>query len=538
MSPTAVIAEGAVEKLIKNDKVRWWNKPNLRSLYLCLVPFCLFIESTSGFDSSMMNGMQALVYWKEYFDYPKGGKLGLLVACYNLGALTSIPFISLLSDHVGRRWSIIVGSVIMMIGAVLQGLSINLPMFVMARIFLGHGIVYAIVGGAALLGELGHPKERAFLGAMFNAFYGIGGVLGAGIVVRTILIPNDWSWRLPSFLQALPSVLQIVFAFTVPESPRWLISKGRNDEALNILIKYHAEGDASQELPHVEYAEIKQALEMENDSRRRGWAEMFQTAGMRRRSLLGAMLGLFTQFSGNNLISQYLVPILVKIGIKDSYTQVRYNIGTQAWGFVIGILMASITPRFPRRKMFLLCSISLLGVYTAWTIAQARNRITGTKESGYAVLVMIFLYSPAYCLGYNALTYVYLVEIFPYYVRTKGISWFQMFGRAASMFGSFVNPIGLENADWKYLIVYVCWLCFEVIFIYFFFPETIGKTLEELTFCKSTACSRTFDMRRTNPPPPTVFEGEEKQKELAATAQKVLDHPNITEVHEVPEKKA
>ena len=93
-------------------------------------------------------------------------------------------------------------------------------MFVFSRIFLGHGIVYAIISGAALLGELGHPKERHFLGSMFNAFFGVGSVLGAGIVVRTVLIPNDWSWRLPSMLQAVPSVIQLVFAFTVPESPR------------------------------------------------------------------------------------------------------------------------------------------------------------------------------------------------------------------------------------------------------------------------------------------------------------------------------
>lgn len=310
-------------------------------------------------------------------------------------------------------------------------------MFVFSRIFLGHGIVYAIIGGAALLGELGHPKERAFLGSMFNAFYGVGAVLGAGIVVRTILIPSDWSWRLPSLLQALPSVIQIAFAFTVPESPRWLVSKDRNEEALAILIKYHAEGDASQELPHVELAEIRKALEIENESRRRGWIELFQTTGMRRRSLVAAALGLFVQFSGNNLISQYLVPILTKIGIKDSHTQVRYNVGTQAWGFLISLVMASVTPRFPRRRMYLLCACCLVGVYTAWTIAQARNRITGSAASGYAVLVFIFMYSPAYCIAYNALTYVYMVEIFPYYVRTKGLSWFQFWGRSAVMFGKF-----------------------------------------------------------------------------------------------------
>lgn len=77
----------------------------------------------------MMNGMQALKPWKEYFNYPKGGQLGLLVACYNLGALTSIPFISLLSDHVGRRWSIVFGSAVMMIGAIMQGLSVNCKPF-------------------------------------------------------------------------------------------------------------------------------------------------------------------------------------------------------------------------------------------------------------------------------------------------------------------------------------------------------------------------------------------------------------------------
>jgi|SRR5690242_9341000 len=123
--PVAAIDESIIQNLVAQDHVRWWSKPNLRRLYLLLVPFCLFIESTSGFDSSMMNGMQALTFWKEFFNYPKGGQLGLLVACYNLGAITSIPFISLVSDHFGRRKSIVFGSVIMVIGAIMQGLSRN-----------------------------------------------------------------------------------------------------------------------------------------------------------------------------------------------------------------------------------------------------------------------------------------------------------------------------------------------------------------------------------------------------------------------------
>jgi MFS family permease len=125
MAPTIADGDGIVEKLVANDHVRWWNKPNLRRLYLLLVPFCLFVESTSGFDSSMMNGLQALTYWVEYFDHPSPGILGFLVAAYNLGGITAIPFVALFSDRFGRRLSIVFGSAVMVVGALLQGLAQN-----------------------------------------------------------------------------------------------------------------------------------------------------------------------------------------------------------------------------------------------------------------------------------------------------------------------------------------------------------------------------------------------------------------------------
>lgn len=179
--------ESIIAQVVARDKVSWWNKPNLRSLYLSLVPFCLMIESTSGIDSSLMNSFQALPWWLEYFDHPSKALTGFVVASYSLGAITAIPFVSLVTDHWGRRWSIVFGSGVMVTGALLQGfaqhskcltsaivtlssLTCSVAMFIVARLILGHGIVYAIVSGAALLGELGHPKERHFLGAMFNAF--------------------------------------------------------------------------------------------------------------------------------------------------------------------------------------------------------------------------------------------------------------------------------------------------------------------------------------------------------------------------------
>ncbi|PNH69980.1 hypothetical protein VD0001_g7019, partial [Verticillium dahliae] len=126
-------------------------------------------------------------------------------------------------------------------------------------------------------------------------------------------------------------------------------------------------------------------------------------------------------------------------------------------------------------------------VYIAWTVSMERamhaneNNYTNNAAST-ATLFWIFAYSPAYNIGYNALTYTYLVELWPYALRSRGIAFFQLFGRLAGFFTTFVNPIGMDNAGWKYLIFYCCWLAFEVGFVWFMFPETAGRTLEELAF--------------------------------------------------------
>lgn len=114
-----------IERLIANDKTRWFMKPNLRLLYLFLVPCCMGIESTSGFDSSLMNGLQSLKYWNQHFGQPSGAMLGILNASYNLGAISSLPFVTWLSDHVGRRGSILFGSFCMIVGSIMQCFSVN-----------------------------------------------------------------------------------------------------------------------------------------------------------------------------------------------------------------------------------------------------------------------------------------------------------------------------------------------------------------------------------------------------------------------------
>ncbi|KAJ3510111.1 hypothetical protein NMY22_g16072 [Coprinellus aureogranulatus] len=482
VAPTNPATDDTVTKLAAQDTVPWYKKPNLRLLYILFFPTCIGVEMTSGFDSSMMNGLQAVDSWDTFFNSPRSLMLGLMSSMYSLGAVVALPFVPLVTDGIGRRWTIVISSLIMVGGAVIQTCAYNFVMFLMARFVLGIGIPFAIVAASSLLGELSHPKERAIMGSLFNSCYFIGSIVAAGVTLGTFKMNSNWGWRLPSLLQVLPSALQIIFGFFLPESPRWLVARGRGEEAFAILAKYHAEGDMESELVKAEYVQIEKTLEAEKETAKVGWMDLLKTSGMRRRILVGSALGLFTQWSGNGLTSYFLARILDNVGVTDNHTKNLVNLANTLWGFVNATAFALTVSRFRRRTMYLICSSSLLLIFTGWTVASARYAITGDQGSSRAVIAFIFLYSPAYNVAYNALTYTFLVELFPFHVRAKGITIFQAFSRAAGFFNTFVNPIGIANSGWRYYLMYVVFLAFEVVFIFFLFPETGGRSLEELAF--------------------------------------------------------
>ncbi|THG93118.1 hypothetical protein EW026_g8027 [Hermanssonia centrifuga] len=471
-----------ISRLVAEDKVPWYQKRNLRMLYLLMFPTCIGIEMTSGFDSSMMNGLQAVNSWESFFHNPNSTTLGLMSSLYSLGSIASLPIVPFITDRLGRRMAIIFGSIIMLIGAILQMAAQDFAMFVIARFLLGFGIPFAIVAASSMIGELSYPKERARIGSLFNASWFIGAIVAAGVTLGTFSMQSTWGWRIPSALQMCPSLLQIIFIWFLPESPRWLISKGRGEEAYAVLTKYHAEGDVNSPFVKAEYAEIEATLELELENAKSGWRQMMGTPGMRKRVLICSFLGLATQWSGNGLTSYFLSKILDNVGIHDNKVKNEINLAMTCWGFVNATVLALTVPKMKRRTVFLVCTVSLTLIFTGWTIASARYAIDGDQASSRAVIAFIFLYSPAYNCGFNALTYAFLVELFPFHARAKGIAVFQLWSRAAGFFNQFVNPIGISNAGWKYYISYCVWLLFEVVFVYLVFPETSGRSLEELAF--------------------------------------------------------
>ncbi|KAK3369898.1 general substrate transporter [Podospora didyma] len=475
-------SDNIIHRMAMDDPIPWYKKRNLRNMYLLLFPCVIGIEMTSGFDSQIINAAQLLPAWKHYFGNPTGAYNGILASALPLGSVIGLPLIPLVNDNFGRRWCIMFGSCVMVMGTLIQGFATNGVMYCLARGIIGFGLPYAIVAGSCLIGELGYPKERPVLTSLFNACYFIGAIVAAGCTFGTQIIENDWSWRIPSLLQMAPSILQIAFVFFLPESPRFLMSKDRYEDAKQVLIKYHGEGNPNSEFVKLELAEIRATLEIELENSKRSWMDLVRTAGMRRRVLIGSLLGLFTQLSGNVVISYFLGDVLKLIGYTDPSFQAKYNLGNQCWSLICGVSAALVVMRFRRRTMYLTGILSILAVYIAWTVCTAIFIANKSDVAAKMSLFWIYAYSPAYNLCFNALTYTYLIEIFPYAQRARGISIFQFWGKAAQFFGTNVNPIGTQAIGWKYLLVYCCWIFVEAILIWFLWPETSNRSLEELAF--------------------------------------------------------
>ena len=265
----------------------------------------------------------------------------------------------------------------------------------------------------------------------------------------------------------------------VPESPRFLVSKDRHEEALAILIKYHAEGDASSPFVAAEFQQIRETIRREIEASKSPWKELFATRANIRRVAIAICIGVFTQWSGNGLVSYYLSKVLASIGIEKKRTQNQLNLGLMCWNLVTGVTGSFLTHILPRRKQYLVSFAGMTCIFACWTASSAVYAHDNTNSaSGRAVVALIFIYYTFYNTM-MPLTYIFLSEVFPFLQRAKGIAITQFFSRGSSAFNQFVNPIGLQNIQWHYYIVYVVWLAIETSIIFVLFPETKGLSLEE-----------------------------------------------------------
>jgi len=330
---------------------------------------------------------------------------------------------------------------------------------------------------------LAYHKQRVTLTSLYHWAYDIGSLVAAWTTFGTTnssALMNTWAWRIPCVVQALSAVIQVTLIYTCPESPRWLIKKGRVEEAHKILTKYHANGDPDDRYVQFEMDQIHLSLEEEKINKETKWKDLYRTPANRKRTNVTILVGLFSQLSGNALTSYYLTGILTAVGITSAYDQQLVNGCKTIWSFGVTLAAALLVYKFRRRSVFLASSSGMLVAFTIWLILSALYSSTNNVSLGYGVIVMIFIHSLCYAPSWLALLYTYTVELAPTSLRAKiqfvlGIS--QL---SALIVGQYVNPIALNAIGWKFYFVYEVILIAEVIIIYFYFPESKGATLEEI----------------------------------------------------------
>ncbi|WWC92059.1 uncharacterized protein L201_007013 [Kwoniella dendrophila CBS 6074] len=508
-----------LQQIMKNRDTRWYRGHLGKLNLICFL--CIITSMNNGYDGSMMNGLQSLDTWKNYFGTPTGSTLGIFNAIQSIGGIVGLPFAPYLNDRLGRRWTMFLGAAIQLIGVALQTGAQSVGMFIGCRFVIGFGLAFSCLAAPTLLTELAFPSHRGPITSLYNSTWYLGSIIAAWTTFGTFRMNTTWGWRIPSLLQGVPSAIQLFLIFFVPESPRWLVDHGKDEQAMRVITKHHCGGDSNDPLAAFEYNEIKEALRLEKLANKSStyWS-LFKTPGNRKRMRVIIAIAFFSQWSGNGIVSYYLNLALNGIGIRSSGQQTLINGILQVWNLGTAYLGALLVDKLGRRPLWLISVGGMLATYTMWTICNGiyaksathldadGNPIGANLNAGHGVLAAIFLYYASYNLAMSPLLVSYTVEILPFRIRSKGLMVMQMSVNASLVFNQYVNPIALGKLGWKLYIVYTCWLAFEFVYLYFTVVETKGKDgplpLEEIA---------------------ALFDGEDVTEEMKANTMAQVANP-------------
>ncbi|KAF8578073.1 general substrate transporter [Ramaria rubella] len=441
--------------LVNRPDAKPWYTQRRRVLLNAYIVMLLLANFADGYD----DGLQSLSQWEEAFNFPRGSKLALLAIIQRVGGIAVLPILPYLADGMGRRFAVFTGATIMVLGAIVQASSHNV---------VGCGSAFATNSAPMLISEIAYPTQRAALTSSFSALW---------YTFGSFHINNSWAWRVPSAVQALPGVIQMIFIFLGPESPRWLVShssvQSRDAEALKTLAYYHGQGDEQDPLVQYEFQEIKAALKLDGTV---GWKDLVGTVGNRRRMLVIVALAFFSQWSGNGLVAYYLSPVFNTIGITNPFTQLLVNALLSTENVIIAVGAACLCDKAGRRTLFIISTAGMLVTFTLQTVFSALYAQGGGTAMAHAVIAFIFLFYAAYDIAYSPLVGAYTVEIMPFALRARGMTVYYFAISLSFIFNQYANPIALEKLQWKYYIVFCVWLVFELAFVVLF---VIERTLEE-----------------------------------------------------------
>ncbi|TVY91415.1 Lactose permease, partial [Lachnellula willkommii] len=449
-----------------------WCKESLL-LYLCLL--VSFLNATSsGFDGSLMGSINADPQYKSFFQLKEtGGATGLVFVLYNAASTIGCAFGGPIMDYFGRRRGMQSGCAFTLAGAALAAGAQTLDQFKASRFLLGFGIILQTLSAPVYVTEIIPPQWRGRLGGYYNSFYFTGSITATGVVYATSQYSDTWAWRLPLLLQIGPPVLVFVGCFFIPESPRWLASRDRMDEAAAIIYKYH--GGPENEVAKLEVREV--ALHVKLSKPQTPWEyisglwdyrELFNSHPARWRTGMITLITLASSLSGNSILTFFLPTMLASVGVKTMRRKLLLTFASSIISCSGAVIGSATNDWIGRRTRFVWGSFSLASALAlvAGMSSHVASATTAGDTPSKAIsgvgIFSIFLFGWIFSFVYTPNQSLYCTEVLNQEIRAKGIS---------------------LHALEKYYFVWIA-VDFAAGILWFFFGvETCNRTIEELDSC-------------------------------------------------------
>jgi sugar porter (SP) family MFS transporter len=427
-----------------------------------------------GFDTAVISGVtQAL---RTTFLLSPAG-LGMAVSSALWGTLLGALTLGKPGDRFGSRDTLKFIAALYMAGALGCALAWNLPSFLVFRFLTGIAIGGSSVLAPVYIAEVAPAQQRGALVGLFQVNIVVG-ILVAYVsnffVAAALGGPDVWRWKLA--VAALPACLFLLLLFFIPQSPRWLINKGRLAAAAASLRRLGSSA------PEAAIEKIRTEAAAASGASR----ETLSWRRHRKPILLAIGLGMFNQLSGINAILYYLSDIFSAAGFNSLSSNVQ-SIVIGATNLCATLVALALIDRTGRKRLLLIGSI-------ATALAQAGVAVVMALNTGRALLLpLLVLFIASFAMSQGAVIWVYLSEIFPTAVRARG----QSIGSATHwIMNALVSALFPAIAAYSQSLPFVFFsvmMLLQFILVLWFLPETKGITLERMERAISGAAAATAD---------------------------------------------
>ncbi|KAL6852706.1 hypothetical protein ACO1O0_007254 [Amphichorda felina] len=439
-----------------------------------------------AYDTGVVGGVLTLESFQRDFRYGPAHKATVSSNSTSLlqaGAFFACFFIWPFSARYGRRWSIVLASVIFNIGGIVQVINTHsLAAFYVARVISGVGVGMATTVIPAYAAEMAPKDIRGMLGAMIQLFFTLGVMTSywIGYAVDARMKVSTAQWQIAIGLQLFPGAILGLGMLLTKESTRWLAKQERRDEAMAALS--WVRGGETDEVRE-EFAEILLGIQEEaRDKSGLTWRDLLLVPVNRHRLFLIIALQIGVQFTGNTSLAYYAPQVFTLVGGGN-----KSLLFTGFFGVVKVIsclfFLLFLAERLGRRGS-LLVGASLMGSYmlivAILTAKFPPDPDQGLTPTSIASLTMIYLEAMSYNISWGPVSWIYIGEIFPTRIREAATAIAMATQWLFNFVLSQITPHAVENLGWKTFVMFAVFNWALLVLVWFFVKETKGKSLEEM----------------------------------------------------------